>query len=162
MLITLALISDIKTYKIKNYILLPFIIAGFITNIYIDGISGLVFSFKGMAVPSILLITLFALRMLGAGDIKLFSTIGAIMGLDFVLYTMAYSFLAGGAMALFLIIFRKNGIERFKYLFEYLKSCIITLSILPYTDFKDKSDGGKFRFAFAIAFGVLINFFQKN
>ena len=158
-LLILALIGDMQGYKIKNIIVYPFILIGIMTNVYLDGLNGLVFSLKGIVVPVLLLIILFVLRMLGAGDIKLFSAIGGIMGLQFVLRTILYSFLAGGAIALLLIILRKNGIKRFKHLFTYLKSCFITLSILPYTDFNDKGDGGKFRFAFAVVSGVGINLF---
>lgn len=161
-LLILALKSDIKTYKIKNNIVLPFIVIGFLTNMYLDGIAGILFSFKGMAFPIITLIIFFVLRMLGAGDIKLFSAIGAIMGLEFVLYTIVYSFLAGGVISLVLIIIRKNVFERFKHFFQYLKSCILTQSILQYTDFDDKSDGGKFRFAFAMVCGVFINIVILN
>ncbi len=161
LLLILALISDIKTYKIKNNIVYPFIIIGFITNLYLGGLDGLISSFKGMMIPIIILIIFFVLRMLGAGDIKLFSAIGAIMGIEFVLISIIYSFLAGGAIALLLIILRRNGIERLKHLFMYLKSCIITFSLLPYADFNDKSDGGKFRFAFAVVCGVAINLFLR-
>lgn len=159
-LIVLALISDIKTYKIKNNIVYPFILIGFMTNLYINGLEGVGFSFKGMLAPFLILIVFFALRMLGAGDIKLFSAIGAVMGLEFVLQVIIYSFLTGGTIAFLLIIIRKNGVKRFKYFFQYLKSCFLTLSILPYTDFNDKSDGGKFRFVFAIIGGVVLNLFM--
>ncbi|WP_432663234.1 prepilin peptidase [Wukongibacter baidiensis] len=159
LLLILALISDIKTYKIKNNIVYPFILIGLITNMYLEGLDGLVFAIKGMIIPIVILIIFFALRMLGAGDIKLFSAIGAIMGIDFALKAIIYSFLAGGAIALLLIILRRNGVERLKHLFIYLKNCLITFSLLPYTDFNDKSDGGKFRFAFAIVCGVGINLF---
>lgn len=156
-LLILALISDIKTYKIKNIIVYPFIIIGIITNFYLNGLDGVFFSLKGMFAPILLLIIFFILRMLGAGDIKFFSAIGSIMGVQFVIFTILYSFLSGGVIALLLMIVRKNGIKRFIYLFKYLKSCFITLSILPYTDFSDKSDEGKFRFAIAIVCGVCVN-----
>lgn len=158
----LALISDIRTYKIKNSITFPFIIIGIVTNIYLNSLEGLFFSLKGIIVPILLLIIFFILRMLGAGDIKLFCAIGSIMGAEFILYTILYAFLTGGVMALLLIIIRKNGIKRFKYLFKYIKSCFITLSILPYTDFSDKSDKGKFRFAVAITCGVCVNLLVVN
>jgi len=158
-LMSLALISDIKTYKIKNKIVYPFTLIGLMTNLYSNGLEGLLFSLKGMIIPVLLLIIFFALRMLGAGDIKLFSAIGAIMGLGFVLQAIIYSFLTGGVIALLIIIARKNGMKRFKYFFQYLKSCFLTVSILPYTDFNDKNDGGKFRFTFAIIGGVGLSLF---
>lgn len=161
--IVLALISDIRTYKIKNSITLPFMIIGIVTNIYLNSLQGLFFSLKGIVAPILLLIIFFILRMLGAGDIKLFSSIGAIMGVKFVFYTIMYTFLTGGLLALLLMIIRKNGVERFKYLLRYIKSCFITSSILSYTDFNDKNDKGKFPFAAAIACGVFVNlFFSKG
>ncbi len=155
-LVLLALISDIKTFKIKNIIILPFILIGLITNTVMDGMAGLVLSLQGIFVPILLLGLFFILRMLGAGDIKLFSAIGAITGMESVAYTIIYSFLAGGVIALTIMIMNKNGRKRFAYLLNYFKSCILTLSLLPYTDFQDKSDGAKFRFTYAIACGVIL------
>lgn len=155
-LITLALISDIKTYKIKNVIVLSFIIMGLVTNFYLNGITGLISSLWGVIVPVLLLIILYFLRMLGAGDIKLFSAIGAIMGIEFVVYTITYSFVCGGVIALIIMLVRKNAKERLQHLFYYIKNCIMTFSLQPYTDFKNKKDGAKFRFAYAIACGVVV------
>lgn len=155
LLILLSVISDMRTYKIKNAIILSFILIGMTTNAITDGFSGLVFSLEGFAGPVLLLFVFFILRMLGAGDIKLFSAIGAVMGLEFVLYTIAYAFIAGGIMALTILAANRNGKQRLAYLCNYIKTCILTFSILPYTDFKNKNDGGKFRFSYAIALGAL-------
>lgn len=156
-LLTLAIASDARTYKISNKIILLFLVVGFLTNFYLTGISGIVLSFYGAIIPVLLLFILYVLKMLGAGDIKLFSAIGSIMGLEFILFTISYSFVCGGIIALFLIIIRKNSKQRFQYLFNYLKSCFITFSLQPYTDFEDKSDGSKFRFSYAIACGTILN-----
>ena len=155
-LILLSLTSDIKTYKIKNELILFFILTGLATNFCLGGSRALIPSLLGCIIPVLLLIALFGLRMLGAGDIKLFCAIGAIMGIRFVLYTIGYSFIAGGFIALFIMIVRRNGRKRFVYFFNYAKSCIITFSLLPYSDFKEKSDGSKFHFTYAIMLGAII------
>lgn len=160
-LIILSLISDIRTYKIKNKIVFPFMIIGFLTNFFLDGFSGLVFSFKGFIAPIVILMIFFALRMIGAGDIKLFSAIGAIFGIEFAIYNIVYSFLAGGVIAILLLAVNKNGIKRLRYLFKYLKACFISASLLPYTDFQDKSDKAKFHFAYAIAVGTFVQLIIK-
>lgn len=118
-----------------------------------NGLKGGAMAIVGMLIPILILLPLFALRMLGAGDIKLFASVGAIMGSRFVLNAMIYSFLSGGLMALLLMILRKNGRERLRHLATYMKTCFLTLSLQPYTDFNDKSDGAKFRFSYAIACG---------
>ncbi len=158
-MLLLALLGDIRTYKIRNSITLPFIVLGAATNIYLQGLPGLRFSFMGMLVPFLLLAGLFVLKMLGAGDIKAFCAVGSIMGAEFVINAMAYSFLAGGVIASALILLRGNGKERFKHLFSYLKYCLLTLKLQPYGDFEDKSKGDKFRFAYAITCGTCIQAF---
>lgn len=155
LLVLLALICDIWTYKIKNQIVFPFIILGIITNAFSDGLNGVFFSLVGLCTPILVLILLFALKMLGAGDVKLFAAIGAIMGAKFALYTIAYSFLAGGIIALFVLVFNKNGSKRLLYLLNYIRTCILTFSLLPYGNFNKNNKGTYFRFAYAIACGTL-------
>ena len=156
LLVLLALICDIRTYKIKNQIVFPFVILGIITNAVSDGLNGIIFSLVGLCTPIIVLILLFMLRMLGAGDVKLFAAIGAIMGAKFALYTIVYSFLAGGVIALFILIFNKNGMKRLLYLLNYIRNCILSFSLLPYGKFDKNNKGTYFRFAYAIAFGTLM------
>ncbi|NSW90186.1 MAG: prepilin peptidase [Firmicutes bacterium] len=155
LLLGLALLSDIKTYKIKNAVTLPFIFMGTVTNIYLNGINGLFTSIMGILIPIIFLTPLYALRMLGAGDIKLFSAIGAVMGNRFILYSMAFSFLEGGVIALFLMLSRKNFKQRFVYFFQYLKHCFLTLSFQPYISFENKDDINGFPFALAVVCGSI-------
>jgi prepilin peptidase CpaA len=155
-LVLLALISDARTYKIKNAIILPFFLFGLVINLYSNGISGAVTSLLAAALPVLLLMILFIMRMLGAGDIKLFSAIGAITGIRFVLYSVAFSFISGGIIALIIMAIRKNGRKRLHHLLEYIKLCFATLSIQPYTDFQNKEDDARFHFSFAIAVGTVV------
>ncbi len=166
LLIVISLISDFRTYKIKNSITFSFIFIGIGIGIYenvlkegrfFEGIfEGGRFSIIAVLLPVILLLPLFALRMLGAGDIKLFSAIGAIMGTGFVLKAMMYSFFAGGIIALLTMLFRRNLKGRLIYFFNYLQRCFLSASIMHYTDLKDKSDGAKLRFTYAIAVGTMM------
>lgn len=159
MLIVLSLASDLRSYKIKNSIIFPFILSGLAINCYYSGVDGMLASLLGIIFPAVLLMVLFALKMLGAGDIKLFCAIGAIMGIDFVLRTIAYSFICGGLIALALLVLRKNGRQRLIHLISYIIALLFTLSLQPYTNFNDKSDGAKFHFSYAIAFGTAVQVF---
>ncbi|MCX8129817.1 MAG: prepilin peptidase [Clostridia bacterium] len=156
LLVILSLVCDIKTCKIKNGIVFPFILLGVAVNSMTGGFSGALRAFAGIMLPITLLIVFFLLRMLGAGDIKLFSALGAILGLKPVLYIMVYSFLCGGIIALILILIRKNGIQRLIHLLKYIKVSILTFSLLPYNEFGNKSDGSLFRFSYAVACGTLV------
>ena len=135
--------------------------AGIILNTSQEGYSGLWNSILGITAPFILLILFFALKMLGAGDIKLFCAIGSITGINFILYNLIYSFLCGGIIALIFMIARKNAYERFKYLLSYFKRCILSFKIYPYSD-GNKKDDSHFRFAYAIACGTIVQLFNEN
>jgi prepilin peptidase CpaA len=153
-LLFIALISDVKSYKIKNKVTVTFMALGLITNFCYAKYKGLIGSLLGVVVPLVLLIILYALRMLGAGDIKLFCALGAIFGVEHIIEIMAYSFLAGGVIAFFFMLMRRNAKERFRHLFNYFKAVFLTFSFMEYTEFEDKKDKGKFRFAYAVFAGT--------
>lgn len=153
-LLLLALISDLKTYKIKNSITYGFMLVGLTLNLAKAGSQGLFFSLQGIMLPAVCLMVLYAMRAVGAGDIKLLSAIGAVMGAGFALHAAACSFIFGGIIAFGIVLFRHNGMGRLKYLLTYIKSCVLSMELLQYTDFEDKQDAGKFHFSIAIASGT--------
>jgi len=154
----LFVLSDTKTLKIKNNVVFPAIGWGVLSQGVVYGWEGMKGAALGMAIPLLSLWCLYYLRLLGAGDIKAFSAIGAMMGPTFIWRTMIYSFLSGGVIAFVLILVRKNGRERLLKLYNYLKYCIFTATLSPYQDFA-KNHQGHFPFAWAIALGTLITWF---
>lgn len=98
-LLIFSIISDIKYSKILNLYLIPGTISGLFINAFEHGVQGLKSSLLGVLVPILLLGILFYLELIGAGDIKLFSTIGALLGCKFILYGMAYSFVFAGIIS---------------------------------------------------------------
>jgi prepilin peptidase CpaA len=155
-LLLLALLADRKTCRIPNKITIPFTAAGFLVNIALSGRDGFLFAAAGWLLPVIILFAFYALRMLGAGDIKLFGAVGAIFGYRFVWNGMLYSFLAGGVLAIFLLLTRRNAQARSKQLWEYLKNCMLMHRLQEYNDFKDGENDGLFRFSYAVVPGVLL------
>jgi len=155
-LLIMATVNDARKYKISNTINCSFILLGILSNTVFYGLRGFMLSLSGVIAPAVILFILFVLRMLGAGDIKLFCAIGAIMGFEFVLYSVVLSILSGGIIALLIMLFKKNAVVRFVYLLTYIKSCLLSFRALPYCDFEDKTDGGKMHFSYAVACGTLI------
>jgi len=155
-------VSDLRSYKIKNSITYGFMLAGLAANFTGKGFKGLMFSLQGIMLPAVCLLVLYMMRAVGAGDIKLLSAIGAVMGSRFVLYATAYSFICGGVIAIGIILARRNGIVRFKYLFTYIKSCILSMELLQYADFKDRQNAGKFHFSIAVALGTAVTIISNG
>jgi len=156
MLLAFAVVSDLRTYRIRNTLTFGFMLIGLVLNLASDGARGLLFSLQGLLLPVLCLLLFYMMRAIGAGDIKLLSAIGALMGPAFVLDTMLFTCLCGGLMAALLIITRRNGATRMRQLLLYAWGCILTMSLLEYSDMQDRSDGSKFHFSIAIAAGTLI------
>lgn len=143
-------ITDIKGFKIKNKVVLPAIIAGLVYGLICNSFLDCLY---GMLVP-LVLFPLYALKMLGAGDVKALCAIGAVLGFQLSVMTLLFTFVAGGVMALGFMLVHKNFIARFKSLFHYLKMSFFTRSLSRY----DYGRSGKsyFRFSFAITAGTLL------
>lgn len=149
----IAVIQDYKYYKIRNIAIIIFSVSGiFIAFLHIGDV-GILSSILGLFIP-LVLYPLFCMRMLGAGDIKALSALGAIMGLSAIVYIMIYSIIAGGIIALIFLIIRRNGVERVKRLFMYIKMIFIMKKIIKYDNFNSKDS--VFRFSYAIIAGLII------
>jgi len=152
---TLSTYTDVRHGKIKNISPLILIISSIIISIVFLDIN---FKDKiyGLIIPFVLGFPLYAVRMFGAGDVKLFCGLGALFGLEWILWCMAFSIFCGGAIALFIIIKSKNAKERLLYLFSYLKFTLLTMKFTTYQNF-DKKSSGTFPFAIAILLGCFVS-----
>ncbi|PAE44382.1 A24 family peptidase [Bacillus sp. 7884-1] len=149
----ICLFTDIKSRKILNVVTLPTIIFGILYNLVDAGLEGLLFSGKGFLVGLGLLLIPYLLGGMGAGDVKLMTAIGALMGTSFVFYSFIYTALIGGFIAILLIIMRKgfmNSVKSFFFCHVFLRSNLGSLIIT-----KDKSSSISFPYGVAIVLGTL-------
>lgn len=142
--------TDIKGFKIKNKVVLPTIIIGLIYGLICNNFLD---SIYGMLIP-LVLFPLYALKMLGAGDVKALCAVGAVLGFKLSVMTLLMTFVSGGVIALGFMLFNKNFKERFKNLFRYLKMSFFMRKMEKY----DYGGGEKsyFRFSFAITTGTIL------
>lgn len=161
LLVGISLYTDIKSFKIKNKAVAAAIVFGILINTALEGTSGLRSSFSGMVIPLAVFWIFFVLRMLGAGDIKLYCAIGSIMGSNYILNNMIYSILCGGVISITLMLSRGIFLQRLKYMWNYFYSTLLTRRAAAYTDLSNRADRAKFRFSYAIASGVLVQGIAK-
>lgn len=150
----MAVITDVHNYKVKNLMIIIFLIVGGTFHIFFMSDHDLYIHLLGLVAPFIILLPLYILKMLGAGDIKLFCSIGFLLGIKDVLYSIIYSYLFGLILALFIMLTRDNFKARFKRLYIYMKCSILTMSILTYDDLSIHSDG-RMHFTIPIAMGTI-------
>jgi len=150
-LLSFSVISDLKASKIRNVYVLPAAVIGLVSNALFYGFTGLKFSVMGMTLPILSLGIFFYAGLIGAGDIKLFGAIGALLGLRFLIYAMAYSFLFAGLSA-FISLARRGEIKStFFGFYQEMKMCYLTCDILH---FQNKSTRHVIKLSPAIAIGV--------
>jgi prepilin peptidase CpaA len=99
-MLVIATISDIRSRRIPNWLVVPFLVAGFIVSTATHGWSGLRQSLLGVLVAALLLGTLYWLGGMGMGDVKLCAAIGAWIGPGQLLTALVVMGVAGGIMAL--------------------------------------------------------------
>lgn len=156
-IVSISAYTDIKENKIKNKYLLVALILGLAISLLTSGIAGIKDSILGIIVPFILLFLFFAMRMFGAGDIKLFCTIGAIMGLNFALNNIIYSFFLAGILVILKIIFTGQLFKITKELYYYFKAMFLNRTIIEF----QKIEENRFPFGIAIFLGTIMQLIAK-
>ena len=126
--------TDLRTHRIANRWLLSFFLAALLARFALWGRAGVYQGLLGVVIPFLCLFPLFALRMMGAGDVKLLCVLGAIAGKKDIPGLMALSFLIGAVISAFLLLTRRNGRERFHVFIHYLYGCLKNRKISPYSE----------------------------
>lgn len=113
---------DLKETRIRNPWIWGSWLAAIIWQLIRLGPGGLFFFLTGAGAPILCLFPLFRCRMLGAGDIKLFSVLGGFFGVFTIFRCMICSFLIGAVFSAVLLI--KRGIlpQRLKYFLSYFQT----------------------------------------
>ncbi len=150
----IAAYSDYKTRKIKNKLTVSAALIGIISNLIFNDI-GIKSSVIAFGLAFFICLPFYMLKMLKAGDIKLYMALGAVLGTDNMIECMEASIICGGIMALIYAVKHKCLKKNFKYLFEYLKNLFYTKKLSPYINSNTDSDK-YFPFGIAIFMGVLV------
>ena len=107
-LVTVAAVFDIRFRRIPNWLVLTGMLWGLAMNLFLFGASGFKASLIGIGLAFLIYFPLFAIRGMGAGDVKLMMAIGALVGPANWLSIFIATAILGGAMALGLLFWRKR------------------------------------------------------
>ena len=97
---------DWTTRRIPNALTFGAAAAGLVFALATGGLDALLWSAAGFGLGLVLFLPLFALRAMGGGDVKLLAAFGAWLGPALVCWVAVYGAIAGGLLALPLIVWR--------------------------------------------------------
>lgn len=98
--LVLAVIMDLRTFRIPNALTMAGMAAGVICQLYRAGPPGMFEAVKNLICSILILFPLYLLKCLGAGDIKLLSVITIFLGWKQGMKISIYSLFAGAAIGI--------------------------------------------------------------
>lgn len=157
----ICLYTDLKERKIYNKVVVPGALAGLVVNVALSGWSGLTSSLLGFLVGLGIFLIPFALGGIGAGDVKLFGSIGAIMGPAFAFYAALSTAIAGGVIAVGILVKQGRLQNVLKRIWSIFISIILFRQYRSLTTLDHAEYHESFPYGVAIAIGVLLAMFVR-
>ena len=156
LLVLVACIPDLRSRRIPNWLTFGAAVVAVLFHSVTQGFSGLGHSTGGWLLGLALFLPLFALRGMGAGDVKLLAAVGAWLGPADVLWAALITAIAGGVLAVIVAV--AHG-----YLRTALRNIFALLMEWRFFGVKPidgltlgSSKGPKLAYAVPIAVGTLI------
>ena len=107
----IASATDVRHFKVYNWLSFPLLLSGLIFHTWNLGSSGLFLSVTGIGIPFLLLFPIYAFGIMGAGDVKFASAVGAWLGGGLIVPVLIVGALASGLYSLGLIVFSDGARE---------------------------------------------------
>ena len=106
-LVLAAAVYDVRYRRIPNWVSVSGAVIGLGLNTFLfNGVSGLIFSAKGLALGFGLYFLLYALHAMGAGDVKLMGAVGSLVGWQDWFGIFLITAILGGILALLVMVLR--------------------------------------------------------
>jgi prepilin peptidase CpaA len=148
-LIGLAALFDIEQRRIPNWVTLLGLLGGLILGAF-QGTTQLIFNATGFFVGILALMIPFAFGWIGAGDVKFFAAVGALIGYKTLPRVFFYSCIIAGLIALMAMALGHARQISFKHFWIDCKFMFLTLHAgLPKSTLRDSG-------AYSVPWGVAI------
>lgn len=158
LMVTIAAIYDIQFRRIPNWLVLTGLVFSFIIHVTFNELYGFKFWGYGMLTGFGLFLPLYAMRAMGAGDVKLMAMVGSFLDAGSAIGVVLTTLVVGGVLSI--VVALRNGVLR-----QAISNIHTQLTL---TMFKKLSGGtaqleqppssaGNLPYAVAIAMGTLIH-----
>lgn len=158
--LVIATFTDLRSRRIPNWLVFPFMVAGLVVSGWLRGWTGIGHSVAGLVLGGLLFGVLCWMGGMGMGDVKLCAAIGAWIGPGQLIIALVVTGMAGGIMALIWAACGGFLGELFNGTGDLLSS-FKRRGLRPHPDLVLSNPlTRKMPYAPAIAIGTLISFFS--
>lgn len=160
--VLLAAVTDIFTHRIPNNLLAPALVLALLTGTATGGVAGLMLSLAGLAVGFAMLLPIYTMGAMGAGDVKLLAVAGAFLGPEGALVAGLATFIAGAILGLAWLAWRaiQPAVDYWMARTTQGHHAGLTQMITLYQTTKPNTN--TFAYAPAIAAGVVFAIWQQG
>ena len=160
-LLTIACIADLRTRRIPNVLTLSAAGAGLLFHSLIGGWTAAALSVGGWCLGTILFFPMFALRGMGAGDVKLLAAVGAWLGPGQVVVVALATSIAGGVLGVAVALFHGYLTTAWRNLCTLLTHWRV-MGIRPLPEMTlEGAQGPRLAYAVPIAIGTMVTLWLR-
>ena len=109
----IAAVTDVWKFKVYNLLTFPLLASGLMYHAFYGGLAGLAGSAVSAAAGFALMIMLYTIGGMGAGDVKFVTALGAWLGVPLTLYVLIAGCVATGVYAAVLLVAASSWRETF-------------------------------------------------
>jgi prepilin peptidase CpaA len=160
-LLTLSCITDLRTRRIPNVLTLSGIGVALIFHLVTGGLTAAGWSLAGCLLGALLFFPMFALRGMGAGDVKLLAAVGAWLGPGQVVIVAFATSIAGGVLGVMVAVgygYFRTALSNLWLLLMHWR--VTGLGPLPAVTLQGAS-GPRLAYAVPIAIGTVVTLWLR-
>ena len=160
-LLATACISDLRTRRIPNVLTLSAAAGALLFHLATGGWAAASWSLAGLALGALLFFPIFALRGMGAGDVKLLAAVGAWIGPGQVAFAALATSIAGGIIAVVVALsfgYLRNALRNVSLLLRHWR--VAGVRPLPSVTLEGAT-GPRLAYSFPIAIGTMVTLWLK-
>lgn len=147
-----AAVIDIRHHRLPNVLTVSAALLGISLQCWLQGWSGLLNGLTGFFAALLLFLPLYALRWMGAGDVKLMAAVGTFLGWPDSLLAVGLTTGAGSIAALGLLAAR-GGLTDYLCRYGLMAKCLLFTGTFAYVPPKT-GEASTLVFPYALAIGL--------
>lgn len=154
-LLVLATVSDFKTYRIPNKLILSGLVISFYFQFLEGSFLSILNGFGILLLICIVFLPTYYIRAIGAGDIKLFAMISCFVGMKQGIQVIIVAFIIGGVFSIVKLFYYHIFRSQLQSLAEYITQMYYLKKIVPYSSILSKKKN-VIHFSFPILLSTIL------